>query len=88
LSPLDGIGPQELKIAELLRRIPAENIHEVIISTDPTFPGETTATYLADKLKMLGTRVTRIGYGLPMGGDIEYTDELTLTRALEGRKEL
>ncbi len=88
LSPLDGIGPQQLKIAELLRRIAAENIHEVIISTDPTLTGETTATYLAEKLHTLGTRVTRIGYGMPMGGDIEYTDELTLTRALEGRKEI
>ncbi len=88
LSPLDGIGPQELKVAELLRRIPAENIHEVIISTDPTLSGETTATYLAEKLHALGARVTRIGYGLPMGGDIEYTDELTLTRALEGRREI
>jgi len=88
LSPLDGIGPQQLKVAELLKRIAAENIHEVIISTDPTLAGETTATYLADKLHTLGTRVTRIGYGLPMGGDIEYTDELTLTRALEGRKEI
>ena len=88
LSPLDGVGPQELKIAELLRRIAAENIHEVIISTDPTLSGETTATYLAEKLHALGIRVTRIGYGLPMGGDIEYTDELTLTRALEGRREI
>jgi len=88
LSPLDGVGPQELKVAELLRRIPAENIHEVIISTDPTLAGETTATYLAEKLHALGARVTRIGYGLPMGGDIEYTDELTLTRALEGRREI
>jgi recombination protein RecR len=88
LSPLDGIGPQELKIAELLRRIESENIREVIISTDPTLSGETTATYLAEKIKPLGARVTRIGYGLPMGGDIEYTDELTLTRALEGRREL
>jgi recombination protein RecR len=88
LSPLDGIGPQELKVAELLKRIQREGITEVIISTDPTLPGETTATYLAEKLKTLGARVTRIGYGLPMGGDIEYTDELTLTRALEGRREI
>lgn len=88
LSPLDGVGPQELKIAELLKRIPAEQIHEVIISTDPTLAGETTATYLAEKLHALGARVTRIGYGVPMGGDIEYTDELTLTRALEGRREI
>jgi recombination protein RecR len=88
LSPLDGVGPQELKIAELLRRIPAEDIHEVIISTDPTLSGETTATYIAEKLHTLGVRVTRIGYGMPMGGDIEYADELTLTRALEGRREI
>jgi recombination protein RecR len=88
LSPLDGIGPQDLKIAELLRRIGADQVKEVIISTDPTLAGETTATYLAEKLHPLGARVTRIGYGVPMGGDIEYTDELTLTRALEGRREI
>jgi recombination protein RecR len=88
LSPLDGIGPQDLKIAELLKRIPADRVKEVIISTDPTLSGETTATYLAEKIHPLGPRVTRIGYGVPMGGDIEYTDELTLTRALEGRREI
>ncbi len=88
LSPLDGIGPQELKIAELLKRVQAEDIREVIISTDPTLPGETTATYLAEKIHPFGARVTRIGYGVPMGGDIEYTDELTLTRALEGRRDI
>jgi recombination protein RecR len=88
LSALDGVGPQELKIAELLKRVQAETVREVILSTDPTLPGETTATYLAEKLHLLGVRVTRIGYGLPMGGDIEYADELTLTRALEGRREI
>lgn len=88
LSPLDGIGPQELKIAELLKRIQGGEVREVIICTDPTLAGETTANYLAEKIKTLGARVTRIGYGVPMGGDIEYTDELTLTRALEGRREL
>jgi len=88
LSALDGIGPQELKIAELLKRVVGDRIKEVIISTDPTLAGETTATYLAEKIHTLGARVTRIGYGLPMGGDIEYTDELTLTRALEGRREI
>jgi recombination protein RecR len=88
LSPLDGIGPQELKVAELLKRVETEKIREVVISTDPTLAGETTATYLAEKIKPMGVRVTRIGYGLPMGGDIEYTDELTLTRALEGRREI
>jgi recombination protein RecR len=88
LSPLDGIGPQDLKIAELLKRIQVDAVREVIISTDPTLSGETTATYLAEKIHPLGARVTRIGYGVPMGGDIEYTDELTLTRALEGRREI
>jgi recombination protein RecR len=88
LSPLDGIGPQDLKIAELLKRIPDQGVREVIISTDPTLTGETTATYLAEKIHPLGCRVTRIGYGVPMGGDIEYTDELTLARALEGRREI
>jgi len=88
LSPLDGIGPQDLKVAELLKRVQADNVREVIISTDPNLAGETTATYLAEKIHMLGCRVTRIGYGVPMGGDIEYTDELTLTRALEGRREI
>jgi recombination protein RecR len=88
LSPLDGIGPQDLKIEELLARIEKDHVREVIISTDPTLSGETTATYLAEKIHPLGPRVTRIGYGVPMGGDIEYTDELTLTRALEGRREI
>jgi recombination protein RecR len=88
LSPLDGVGPQELRVAELLKRIQREDVKEVIISTDPTLAGETTATYLAEKIHTLGSKVTRIGYGIPMGGDIEYTDELTLTRALEGRKEI
>jgi recombination protein RecR len=88
LSPLDGIGPQDLKVAELLKRVQADEVKEVIISTDPTLAGETTATYLAEKIHPLGARVTRIGYGIPMGGDIEYTDELTLTRALEGRREI
>lgn len=88
LSPLDGIGPQDLKISELLKRLHDDEVEEVIISTDPTLAGETTATYLAEKIKSLGVRVTRIGYGVPMGGDIEYTDELTLTRALEGRRDL
>lgn len=88
LSALDGVGPQELKIAELLKRVALDQVREVIISTDPTLAGETTATYLAEKIHILGARVTRIGYGIPMGGDIEYTDELTLTRALEGRREI
>ena len=88
LSPLDGVGPQELKVAELLKRVQKADVREVIISTDPTLAGETTATYLAEKIKLLGVKVTRIGYGIPMGGDIEYADELTLTRALEGRREM
>src|SRR5438105_4645918 len=88
LALLPGVGPQDLKVAELLKRLASENIREVIISTDPTLAGETTATYLAEKIKTLGVKVSRIGYGLPMGGDIEYTDELTLTRALQGRTEI
>src|SRR5471032_1137499 len=88
LSPLDGIGPQDLKIEELLTRITSDHVREVIITTDPTLAGEMTATYLAEKIHPLGPKVTRIGYGVPMGGDIEYTDELTLTRALEGRREI
>src|SRR5258708_2562476 len=88
LSPLDGIGPRDLKITELLKRVQEDQVREVIISTDPTLAGETTATYLAEKIHPLVARVTRIGYGVPMGGDIEYTDELTLTRALEGRREI
>lgn len=88
LSPMDGIGPDKLRIAELMRRLAAEEIAEVVIATDPNIEGETTAAYLARLIKPLGIRVTRPASGLPVGGDLEYADEVTLTRALEARREL
>jgi recombination protein RecR len=88
MSPLEGIGPEQLKIRELLTRIEPEGIEEIIICTNPNTEGEVTAMYLARQLKPLGLRVTRPASGLPDGGDLEYADELTLGRALEGRREL
>ena len=86
MSPLEGIGPEQLKIRELLTRITPEGIQEVIVCTNPNTEGEVTAMYLARMLKPLGLKVTRIASGLPVGGDLEYADELTLGRALEGRR--
>ena len=86
MSPLEGIGPEQLKIRELLNRIGPEGIQEVIVCTNPNTEGEVTAMYLARMLKPLGLKVTRIASGLPVGGDLEYADELTLGRALEGRR--
>jgi len=86
MSPLEGIGPEQLKIRELLNRIGPEGIQEVIVCTNPNTEGEVTAMYLARMLKPLGLTVTRIASGLPVGGDLEYADELTLGRALEGRR--
>jgi recombination protein RecR len=88
ISPLEGIGPDQLRVKELLGRIGAEEITEVILCTNPNIEGEATAMYLARLLKPLGVRTTRIASGLPVGGDLEYADELTLGRALEGRREL
>lgn len=88
ISPLDGVGPDDLKIPELLSRVQAGGVTEVIVATNPRVEGEATAIYLARLLKPLGVRVTRIAYGLPVGGDIEYADEVTLARALEGRRDL
>ncbi len=88
ISPLDGIGPDDLKIPELLARVQAGGITEVIVATNPRVEGETTAIYLARVLKPMGVRVTRIAHGLPVGGDLEYADEVTLARALEGRRDL
>ena len=88
ISPIDGIGPDDLNIADLLRRIPGDSVREVILATNPNVEGEATAMYLARLLKPLGVRATRIASGLPVGGDLEYADELTLGRALEGRREL
>jgi recombination protein RecR len=86
MSPLEGIGPEQLKIRELLSRITPEGIQEVIVCTNPNTEGEVTAMYLARMLKPLGLKVTRIASGLPVGGDLEYADEPTLGRALEGRR--
>ena len=88
LSPLDGIGPQDLKVRELLQRFESESIDEVILATNPNVEGEATAIYLSKLLKPLGARLTRIARGLPVGGDLEYADQVTLSKALEGRKEV
>ncbi|MFP5318790.1 MAG: recombination mediator RecR [Acidimicrobiia bacterium] len=88
ISPIEGIGPEQLRVKELLVRLEPEGVQEVILCTNPTIEGEATAMYLARLLKPLGVRATRIASGLPVGGDLEYADELTLGRALEGRREL
>jgi len=88
MSPIDGIGPDQLRIKELLERIPREEITEVIVATNPNTEGEATAMYLARLMKPIGLTVTRIASGLPVGGDLEYADEITLSRALEGRREV
>jgi recombination protein RecR len=88
ISPIDGVGPDQLRVKELLARIDPEGITEVILCTNPNIEGETTAMYLGRLLSPLGLKVTRIASGLPVGGDLEYADELTLGRALEGRREL
>jgi recombination protein RecR len=88
ISPIEGIGPDQLKIKELLARVGDEGVQEVILATNPNIEGEATAMYLARLLKPLGLRVTRIASGLPVGGDLEYADEVTLGRALEGRREV
>jgi recombination protein RecR len=88
LSPLQGIGPDELKIKGLLARIAAGGIQEVILATNPNVEGEATAIYLARLLKPLGVRVTRIAMGVPVGSDLEYADEVTMHKALEGRREV
>jgi recombination protein RecR len=88
LSPLDGVGPGDLKIRELLVRLEKEPADEVVVATNPDVEGEATALYLSKLLKPLGIRVTRIAQGVPMGGDLEYADQVTLARALAGRREL
>ena len=88
LSPLDGIGPDDLRVKELLARLQAGGFEEVILATNPNVEGEATALYLARLLKPLGLRVTRIARGLPTGGDLEYADQVTLAKALEGRREM
>ena len=86
LSPLDGVGPDKLKIRELFQRLQRESISEIIIATNSDVEGEATATYLAQLLKPIGITVSRIAHGLPMGGDLEYADEVTLSKALENRR--
>ncbi len=88
LSPLDAIGPEDLRVKELINRLKKDKIKELIVATDTDTQGETTALYLAEKVKPLGVKVTRLGYGLPVGGDLEYADEITISRALEGRREM
>ena len=88
LSPLQGIGPDALRIKPLLTRVATGDVVEVILATNPTVEGEATALYLSKLLKPLGVRVTRIGMGVPVGSDLEYADEVTMTRALEGRREM
>ena len=88
LAPLEGISPDELKIQPLLARLGGQEVREVILATNPTAEGEATALYLAKLLKPLGIRVTRIAHGIPVGGDLEYADVMTVGRALEGRREM
>ncbi|MNL61400.1 Recombination protein RecR [compost metagenome] len=88
ISPMDGIGPEQLKIQELLARLSPGEIQEVILAINPSIEGEVTTLYLSRMLKPLGVRVTRIAFGLPVGGDLEYADEMTLVKALEGRREV
>jgi recombination protein RecR len=88
ISPMDGIGPEDIRIPDLLKRLSDEQVKEVILATNPNIEGEATAMYISRLIKPFGIRVTRIAHGLPVGGDLEYADEVTLTKALEGRREL
>ena len=88
ISPINGIGPDDIKIKELLTRLMDGQVKEVILATNPRVEGEATAIYLSKLIKPMGISVTRIAHGIPVGGDLEYTDEITLTKALEGRREI
>ena len=88
ISPLDGIGPDQLRIKELIARLGSGEVNEIIMATNPTVEGEATASYISRLLKPMGIKVTRLAYGIPVGGDLEYADEFTLARALEGRNEI
>ncbi len=88
ISPIDGRGPEDIAIAPLLARIESGNVQEVIVATNPTLDGDTTAMYLSKLLKAKGVKTTRLAYGIPVGGDLDYADEMTLLRAMDGRKEL
>jgi len=88
ISPLHGVGPEQLRIGNLMRRVEAGGVEEVILATNPTVEGEATATYLSQQLRRPGLRVTRIAMGIPVGSDIEYADEITMLKAMEGRRDL
>jgi recombination protein RecR len=88
IAPLDGVGPDQLKINELLQRVPAEAIQEIILATNPTVSGNASALYISQQLSSAGVRITRIAQGVPSGGDIEYIDEGTLRSAFDGRREM
>jgi len=88
ISPMEGIGPDELRIPELLRRLADDRVQELILATNPNIEGEATAMYLSKLVRNFGLKVTRIAHGLPVGGDLEYADEVTLSKALEGRREI
>lgn len=88
ISPMDGIGPDMIKIKELIQRLGTQDVREIIMATNPTIEGEATAMYIARLLKPMGIKVTRIAHGLPVGGDLEYADEVTISKALEGRREI
>ena len=88
ISPMNGVGPDDIKIKELLSRVMGGEIKEIILATNPRVEGEATAMYISKLIKPLGIKVTKIAHGLPVGGDLEYTDEVTLSKALEGRREL
>ena len=88
ISPLDGIGPESIRIKELLVRLQEEDVREIIMATNPTIEGEATAMYLSKLLKPMGYRVTRLAFGIPVGGELEYADNVTLNKALENRTEI
>nr|WP_211201573.1 recombination mediator RecR [Bacillus sp. NTK071] len=88
ISPVEGIGPEDIKVPELLKRLQDDKVTEIILATDPTIEGEATAMYIARLVKPTGIRITRIAHGLPVGGDLEYADEVTLSKAMEGRREV
>ena len=88
ISPMDGIGPDMIKVKELIQRLGTQDVTEIIMATNPTIEGEATAMYIARLIKPMGIKVTRIAHGLPVGGDLEYADEVTISKALEGRREI
>lgn len=88
ISPMDGVGPEDLKVPELLKRLQDETVEELILATNPNIEGEATAMYIARLVKPTGMKISRIAHGLPVGGDLEYADEVTLAKALEGRRQL